>query len=127
MREALSMHAAGLGSGKVRVSNDYESTQLRWLGILSVLEAITLVLLVAVAVPLKHIVGWNVAVHVMGPIHGLAFLSYCWAAIQAVAEGGWSRQEAVRLFATAFIPFAGFANLGLIARKSAALRAGTVR
>ncbi|MGY3622749.1 integral membrane protein [Bradyrhizobium sp. USDA 10063] len=121
------MHAASLESGKARVSNDCESTQLRWLGILSVLEATTLVLLVAVAVPLKHIAGWNVAVHVMGPVHGLAFLSYCWAAIQAVAEGGWSRAEAARLFATAFIPFAGFANLRFIARKSEALRTGALQ
>ena len=109
------------------MSNDDESMQLRWLGILSVLEATSLVLLVAVAVPLKHIAGWNVAVHVMGPVHGLAFLAYCWAAIQAVAEGGWSRSEAVRLFATAFIPFAGYANARLIARKSAALRTGAVQ
>ena len=109
------------------MSNDDESTQLRWLRILSVLEATTLVLLVAVAVPLKHVAGWNVAVHVMGPVHGLAFLAYCWAAIQSIAEGGWSRLETVRLFATAFIPFAGFANARLIARKSAALRAGAVQ
>ncbi len=109
------------------MSDDYESTQLRWLGMLSVLEATTLVLLVAVAVPLKHIAGWNVAVHVMGPVHGLAFLGYRWAAIQAIAEGGWSRSEAVRLFAVAFIPFAGFANARLIARKSAALRTGVVQ
>lgn len=120
------MHRA-VSEAKVRMSNDYESTQLRWLGILSVLEATTLVLLAAVAVPLKHIAGWNVAVHVMGPVHGLAFLAYCWVAIQAIAEGGWSRAEAVRLLATAFVPFAGFANLRFIARKSAALRAGAVQ
>lgn len=121
------MPAAGSRKRKVRVSNDYESTQLRWLGILSVLEATTLVLLIAVAVPVKHLAGWNAAVHVMGPVHGLAFLGYCWTAIQAITEGGWSRSEAVRLFASALIPFAGFANARLIARKSAALRAGAVQ
>ncbi|MCA1454446.1 DUF3817 domain-containing protein [Bradyrhizobium sp. BRP22] len=109
------------------MSSHDDSTQLRWLGILSVLEATTLVLLVAVAVPLKHIAGWTIAVHVMGPVHGLAFLAYCWAAIQSIAEGGWSRLEAARLLATAFIPFAGFANVRLIARKSAALRTGVVQ
>ncbi len=49
-----------------------ELSQLRRLELASLVEATTLVLLVGVAVPLKHFAGQPTAVAVMGPIHGLA-------------------------------------------------------
>jgi integral membrane protein len=96
---------------------DMEAAQLRRLELVSLLEATTLVLLVCIAVPLKHLAGLPVAVAVMGPIHGLAFLTYGWVAIQTVAGGGWRRPEAARLLLLAVIPFGGYFNLALIRRK----------
>jgi integral membrane protein len=96
---------------------DLETAQLRRLEQVSLIEATTLVLLVCVAVPLKHLAGWPAGVAVMGPIHGLAFLTYSWVAIQTVAGGGWRRAEAARLLLLAVIPFGGYFNLGLIRRK----------
>lgn len=40
----------------------------------SLLETVSLLLLVAIAVPLKYFNGWDTGVHFMGPIHGLTFL-----------------------------------------------------
>ncbi len=99
-----------------------ERTQLRRLEIASFAEATTLLLLVGVAVPLKHLAGYANAVHVMGPIHGLVFLTYIWLAVQTVAGGGWNGGETTRLFVGALVPFGGFVNLPLLARKAAALR-----
>lgn len=99
-----------------------ELSQLRRLEIASFAEATTLVLLVCVAVPLKHIAGDPLAVRVMGPIHGLAFLTYVWTAVQTVAGGGWSRADAFRLFVGAFVPFGGFFNLPFLQRRAALLR-----
>ena len=96
---------------------DLEIAQLRRLEQVSLVEATTLVLLVCIAVPLKHLAGLPIAVAVMGPIHGLAFLSYGWLAIQTVAGGGWRRPEAMRLLLLAVIPFGGYFNLSLIRRK----------
>ncbi len=87
------------------------------------LEATTLLLLIAVAVPLKHFAGWPLGVTVMGPIHGLAFLAYLWTALQTVAGGGWSGKEIARLFLVAFIPLGGYANLGFLRRKAGQLEA----
>src|SRR5262245_39185516 len=53
-----------------------ELSQLRRLEIASVAEATTLLLLLGLAVPLKHLGGWSMGVHVAGPVHGLAFLAY---------------------------------------------------
>ena len=99
-----------------------ELSQLRRLEIASFAEATTLVLLVCVAVPLKHLSGDSLAVRVMGPIHGLAFLAYVWMAVQTVAGGGWGAADAFRLFVGALVPFGGFCNLPFLQRRSELLR-----
>ena len=110
-----------VGSGHIRL----ELAQLRWLEVASLVEATTLVLLVGVAVPLRHLAGLPGAVKVLGPLHGLAFAAYLWTVLQTVAGGGWRRAEWLRLVASAFLPLAGYFNLPLIRRKAAALAAGS--
>ena len=95
-----------------------ELAQLRRLEAASLVEATTLVLLIGVAVPLKHLAGISLAVTVMGPVHGLAFAAYLWTVLQTVAGGGWQRAEWLRLLAVAFVPFAGYASLPMIRRKA---------
>ena len=70
-----------------------------------------------IAVPLKHRLGLQQAVRVMGSIHGLAFLFYVWTVIQTVAGGGWRARETLRLFVVAFLPLAGFLNAAWIKRR----------
>ena len=98
-----------------------ELGQLRRLEIVSLIEGSTLVLLLFVAVPLKHLAGLPLAVTLVGPIHGLAFLAYAWTAIETVGGGGWSRGDAARLLVVAFIPFGGFTNLTWLRRRAANL------
>lgn len=105
-----------------REASGIERAQLRRLELASIAEAITLLALVGVAVPLKHLAGYADPVHVMGPIHGLVFLAFVWTAVQTVAGGGWSAGEATRLFVGAMVPFGGFFNLPFLARKGASLR-----
>ena len=99
-----------------------ERAQLRRLEVASIAEGITLLGLVGVAVPLKHLAGYAGAVHVMGPVHGLVFLAFVWTAVQTVAGGGWNAAETTRLFVGAVVPFGGFFNLPFLARKGASLR-----
>ena len=107
---------------------EIELAQLRRLEIASFAEATTLLLLVAVAVPRKHLGGWDIGVRVMGPVHGLVFVAYLWTVVQTIAGAGWRPVEMARLFVVAFVPFGGFFNLPFLAGKAAALRpSGTVR
>lgn len=99
-----------------------ERAQLRRLEAASITEAITLLALVGIAVPLKHFAGFANAVHVMGPVHGLVFLAYVWIAVQTVAGGDWSATDTARLFVGALVPLGGFFNLRFIARKMELLR-----
>lgn len=98
-----------------------EVAQLRWMRAVSLLEGSTLVLLLFVAVPAKHLAGLPVATSVMGPIHGAAFLLYVWMLVRTVSGGGWSRSETIRMILAALVPFGAFANERLLARRLAAL------
>jgi len=97
----------------------HEHEHIRRLGVVALLEASTLILLLFVAVPLKHLAGWSAAVAIVGPVHGLAFLAFVWLAIETAAGGECSRRELARLILMAFIPFGGFASFALLRRKLA--------
>jgi integral membrane protein len=100
-----------------------ELSQLQWMRVVSLIEGSTLLLLLLVAVPLKHVAGIVLATRIMGPVHGLAFLAYMWMLIQTVSGGGWSRSEIVRLVIAALIPCGAFINERALARRQAVLKA----
>lgn len=91
-----------------------EIAQIRRMRLASLLEATTLVILIFVAVPLKHLFGLSVATAVMGPIHGLAFIFYIWVIFQMVSTGDWPKLTIARMIVCAFIPLAGFVNERLL-------------
>lgn len=99
--------------------------QLRWMRAVSLLEGITLVLLIFVAVPLKHLAGYGTGTATMGPIHGMAFLLYVWALAQTAASLDWSKNEVIRFFLFACIPFGAFVNERTLKRKEASLALST--
>lgn len=98
-------------------------SQLRRMRGVSLIEGSTLLLLLLVAVPLKHVAGLPIATRIMGPIHGLAFLAYGWMLIRMTAGGGWSRADIARLSIAALIPFGAFINERALARRQAMLAA----
>lgn len=99
---------------------DYTPVSLRNLRIMAMIEATTLVLLVFVAVPLKHLGGMPAAVKWLGPVHGVAFVAYLWLVVTSAASGAWQRSEIVRLTVAAIVPFGGFLNVAWLARKRTA-------
>jgi len=103
------------------IANADERNQLRRMRLVSLLEGLTLVALLLVAVPLKHIAGYPAATSIVGPIHGMAFLLYVWMLIQTVSGADWSRAEIARAVIMAFIPFGTFANERFLKRKELGL------
>lgn len=93
-----------------------ESAQLRWLKIASVVEATTLLLLLCIAVPLKHLGDWPLGVRLMGPLHGLAFVVYIWMAVQVVLDAHWRCVDVAWLIFLAVIPFGGYVNAVFLSR-----------
>lgn len=100
---------------------------LRRLRLMAVLEGSTLACLIFLAVPMKHLLGIPIAVRIMGPIHGVAFVAYAWAVTATVSGGGWKPREIARLVIGALIPFAGFINERWLRNLELANPAGDVR
>ena len=105
---------------------DLELAQCRRLELASALEGTTLLVLIFVAVPLKHLAGEPALVTVLGPVHGFAFSLYVWTVIETMAGGGWTRGDAARLAFAALVPFGAYANLGWLRKRSRSPR-GPVR
>jgi integral membrane protein len=100
-----------------------ELNQLRRMRLVSLLEGTTLLILVLVAVPLRHVGGYRAATTVMGPVHGMAFLLYVWMLIQTVAAVSIPRRDVAYMIVAAFVPFGAFLNERLLHKAQAALTA----
>jgi integral membrane protein len=80
---------------------------LRHLRHACLIEGATLLILLGVAVPLKYLAEQPMAVSVMGPAHGLAFLVYLWLVINIASRARWKKGDVVRMLGAASIPFGG--------------------
>ncbi|WP_462378842.1 DUF3817 domain-containing protein [Pseudomonas sp. Marseille-QA0892] len=80
------------------------------------LEGMTLLILLFIAVPLKHLAGMPGVVSAMGPVHGVAFLFYLWQLASAARQGRWPMSRLVGFFVCAFIPFGFVLSLRALGR-----------
>jgi integral membrane protein len=71
---------------------------------LSLAEGISLLLLLLVAMPLKHALGWAVAARVAGSVHGLLFLALLSCAFRVWAEQALSRRRVLAVVGWALVP-----------------------
>ncbi len=78
---------------------------LRWAG---AAEAISYVLLVAVAMPLKYAYASPGAVRYLGMAHGLLFVAYLVIAVLAARAGRWPRTKLAAAIVASMIPFGPF-------------------
>jgi integral membrane protein len=69
-------------------------------------EGVSYLLLLFVAMPLKYGLGVDVAVRVVGMIHGVLFLAYCVTLAQAARRLG--TRLSLLAFVIAFVPFGTF-------------------
>ncbi len=71
-------------------------------------EAISFLLLVGIAMPLKYVFGIPEAVRYLGWAHGILFVVYCYMVIQAGQEFRWSFGKLFLAFLAALLPFGPF-------------------
>lgn len=76
----------------------------RLLRIAAIAEGTTLLLLVFVGVPLKHGLGYGEVTRFLGPVHGLAFLTYIWAVINELSVSDQPRGWALKAMLFSFVP-----------------------
>ena len=80
------------------------------LRLMGMLEGTTLVALLLIAVPLKHVFDQPLLVMLLGPLHGFTFVIYQFVLIDTVSGGGFTAREITRSVLVAIVPFATFFN-----------------
>lgn len=83
----------------------------------ALLEGATLLVLLCIAVPLKHLAGDPSLVRVMGPTHGLAFTYYLWVIGGLASSCNWNWRQMTRVVCGAIVPFGNLANVQMVRAK----------
>jgi integral membrane protein len=71
-------------------------------------EAISFLLLLFVAMPLKYFAGMPMAVRMVGLAHGLLFLVFCFALFRVMTRAKWPVGRGALIFVAALLPFGPF-------------------
>jgi integral membrane protein len=77
---------------------------LRTLRIAALVEAVSYLLLLGVAMPLKYVWGEPLAVRLIGMAHGVLFLWLLWLLQRARFEAGWPIRRVLLVFGASLVP-----------------------
>ncbi len=84
-------------------------TSIGRLRIIAILEGISLLTLVFIAVPLKYMTGNPDFVKVMGPVHGALFLLFLFNTLSVGVEQKWKFKDTTwKVLLACMIPFGTF-------------------
>ena len=85
------------------------TTPIGRLRLLGLVEGLSLLLLLAVAVPLKHLSGDASLVRAIGPVHGLLFLLYLLGTLRVGVEQHWRFADTTwKVLLASVVPFGTF-------------------
>lgn len=78
------------------------------LRVIGFIEGVSFLVLLGIAMPLKYFWDAPQAVRVVGMAHGVLFIAYVAAAVQAWLEYDWSWKRAALVIAASLVPFGTF-------------------
>ena len=84
------------------------STTIGRLRLIGLIEGVSFLLLLGVAMPLKYMMGMPKAVSVVGMAHGVLFVLYCVALWLAMEDRDWPLKKGFIFFMAAVVPFGPF-------------------
>lgn len=82
------------------------------------IEGASLLVLFLVAMPLKYLAGYPLAVTIVGWIHGVLFVWFCWVLARAFFGHRWPFLPTAALLVLAVVPFGFLAADRLLAGKA---------
>ena len=89
--------------------------------LIGMLEALSFLALLGIAMPLKYAADIPLAVKVAGPIHGILFLALGYTTLLTKWDVKWSTKQAAMVIIAALLPFGPFIIDGRLKRQQAAL------
>lgn len=84
------------------------NTPLARLRLIGTLEGASFLVLLGIAMPLKYLAGYPQAVRVVGMIHGLLFVLFAVAVVEASVSMRWPLRRVLAAFVAAVLPFGPF-------------------
>ncbi len=78
---------------------------LRWLALI---EGVSFLVLLGVAMPLKYFADWPLGVRVVGLLHGVLFVAFGLALLQTMIVSRWTLSRGALIFSAALLPFGPF-------------------
>lgn len=75
---------------------------------LTLIEGVSFLLLLGIAMPLKYFAGMPIAVKICGWAHGLLFVAFCFSLLQTMMAMNWSFARAAVVFVASLLPFGPF-------------------
>jgi integral membrane protein len=81
---------------------------VRALRAVGLVEGVSFLVLLGVAMPLKYWAGMPEAVKLVGWVHGVLFLAFCAALARAVVSAGWPLARGAMVLVAALLPFGPF-------------------
>ncbi len=100
------------------------STPLGRLRLISLLEAVSFLMLLAFAVYKRTDGGSETGVQIMGPVHGVLFILYVLAALDVRKRLAWANATTAKVLVAAVVPFAPFYVERWLRTRSEPVRAG---
>lgn len=90
------------------MSLDLKQQPLDRLRLASLLDGISFVILLGIAMPLKYLADMPLAVRIVGSLHGAFFLALCWFLLTSLLDKRLTFKWCVIVFVCALIPLAPF-------------------
>lgn len=78
---------------------------IQFLRTIALIEAVSFLILLGVAMPLKYLAHMPGAVKAFGWVHGLLFITFCIALVQTIRVARWPMGRAAKVFVAALLPF----------------------
>lgn len=89
------------------------------LRVLGLIEGLSFVLLVGLAMPLKYGLGMPIFVRILGPIHGVLFVGLCAEILKVVFGKGWPIARGAVVFGASLFPLGPFLIDGWLKKQQA--------
>ena len=83
-------------------------TSIGRLRLIGMIEGLSLILLMFIAMPLKYIWGDPSMVKVVGQVHGLLWVVFCFVLYDTKSSEEWTFKQALIPFIASIIPFGPF-------------------
>ncbi len=75
---------------------------------IALIEAVSYLVLLGIAMPLKYLADMPLAVRIVGSVHGLLFVIFCVSLAQTMLVARWPMGRGVLVFVASLIPVATF-------------------